>query len=347
MSLPSVMSGVVLTGHGGLECLEWRDDLPTPSPGAGDVIVKVRGAAVNNTDINTRVGWYSKSDSDDDAAWGGNPLTFPRIQGIDACGRVVAVGADVSDTRIGQRVLCEPCMQEWNGVALLSPWFFGSECDGGFAQYARIPARYAHAIDSTLSDTELATFPCSYSTAENMLHKADVQPGERVLITGASGGVGSAAVQLCLARGALPVAVTQPSKAKDLASLGAVEWIDRAKPLAPQLTAPVTVVIDLVGGPQVPELLELLPSKGRYAVAGAVAGPIIPLDLRTLYLSDLRLIGCTVLEEGVFSNLVSHIETGRIKPLVGATFDLKDIHAAQNAFAAKQFTGKIALTVPD
>lgn len=344
--LPKTMSGVVLTGHGGPEKLSWRDDLPVPRPGPGDVIVKLGGAAVNNTDINTRVGWYSKSESAEDAAWGGTALQFPRIQGIDGCGRIVAVGTGVPEARIGTRVLCEPCLLEWNGKPLPSAWFFGSECDGSFAQYTRLPARHAHAIESELTDTELATFPCSYSTAENLLHKAAVEPGEHVLITGASGGVGSAALQLCLARGAVPIAVTQSGKADDIAALGVTRWVDRSKPLAAQLREKITAVVDLVGGPQVPELLELLEPQGRYAVAGAVAGPVVPVDLRTLYLKDLRLIGCTVLEPDVFPNLISHIETGRIRPLVGTSFDLQDIAAAQDAFAAKNFTGKIALRIP-
>ncbi len=194
MPLPDTMSGVVLTGHGGPEMLEWRDDLPLPVPGPGDVLIRTAAAAVNNTDINTRIGWYSKGDADaGDAAWTGKPLGLPLVQGADICGRIAAVGPGVDPARIGERVIVEPTFREFGGVALDPPWYIGSECDGGFAQYVRAPARYAHAVDCALTDIELASFPCSYSTAENLLTRARVGPGDRVLVTGASGGVGSAA----------------------------------------------------------------------------------------------------------------------------------------------------------
>ncbi|MEX0305406.1 MAG: alcohol dehydrogenase catalytic domain-containing protein, partial [Leisingera sp.] len=127
--LSGKMSGVVLTGHGGSEMLEWRDDLPVPRPGPRDVLVRVRAAAVNNTDINTRIAWYSKGDGEaDDASWSGKPLEFPRIQGADVCGEVIAAGAEVDPARIGERVLIEPCIREADGSVLETPWYFGSEC---------------------------------------------------------------------------------------------------------------------------------------------------------------------------------------------------------------------------
>lgn len=342
------MRGVALIGHGGPECLEWRDDLPRPIPMAGEVLIRVAAAGVNNTDINTRVGWYSKGDNDaDDAAWTGEPLRFPRIQGIDACGRIAAVGEGVDPARIGERVLVEPCLTEAKGKMLAQPWFFGSECDGAFAQYCTVAARHAYAIESGLSDVELASFPCSYSTAENMLTRTSLCKGETVLITGASGGVGSAAVQLAKARGARVAAVTSPAKAQSLRDLGADIIVDRDADVVVALGAnTVDVVIDLVAGDKWPALLDVLRPKGRYAVAGAVGGPMVTLDVRTLYLKDLTFYGCTVLEPEVFGNLVKLIEAGAIKPLVAATFPLQDITAAQAAFARKGYTGKIVLSVP-
>ncbi|KQB96159.1 alcohol dehydrogenase [Loktanella sp. 1ANDIMAR09] len=341
------MRGVALVGHGGPECLVWREDLPRPTPVAGEVLIRVAAAGVNNTDINTRVGWYSKGDNDaEDAGWTGAPLALPRIQGIDVCGHIVAVGDGVDPTRIGERVLVEPCLTEARGQMRDPPWFLGSECDGGFAEYCAVAARHAYRIDSSLSDIALASFPCSYSTAENMLTRADLQQGETVLITGASGGVGSAALQLAKARGACVIAVTSASKAQSLRDLGADVIVDRSTPYGQALSAnSVDVVVDLVGGPDWPALLDLLRPKGRYAVSGAVAGPIVSLDLRTLYLKDLRFYGCTVLESGVFANLVALIESGAIKPLVAASFPLRDIAAAQAAFADKAYTGKIVLSV--
>jgi NADPH:quinone reductase-like Zn-dependent oxidoreductase len=107
--IPNVMKGIQLTGHGGLDKLVFRDDIPVPTPGPRDVLIKVCAAGVNNTDLNTRLGWYSKSNGDSsDASWSGNAIQFPRIQGADVCGKVVAVGDQVDASRIDERVLVEP-----------------------------------------------------------------------------------------------------------------------------------------------------------------------------------------------------------------------------------------------
>ena len=336
-----------MTGHGGPEMLEWRDDLPLPVLGKGEVLIRVKAAGVNNTDVNTRIGWYSKGDADaDDASWTGVALTFPRIQGADVCGHIAAVGEGVDPARIGERTLIEPCIREAGGKVLETPWYFGSEMDGGFAQYTRVAARHAHAIECDLTDIELASFPCSYSTAENMLTRANVKEGETVLVTGASGGVGSAAVQLARARGAKVIAVTSPSKAQALIELGAAKILNRDDDYIKELgESSVDVVVDLVAGAKWPTLLDVLRSGGRYAVSGAIAGPIVELDVRTLYLKDLSFFGCTVLEPQVFGNLVKLIEGGDIKPLVAETYPLRDISKAQEAFGEKGYIGKIVLEV--
>ncbi|KZM50511.1 alcohol dehydrogenase family protein [Labrenzia sp. OB1] len=346
MTLPETMRGIVLTGHGGPEMLQWRTDLPVPRPGTRDVVVRVAAAGVNNTDINTRIGWYSKNAAAEDASWSGRPLTFPRIQGADVCGHVVAVGDGVSAARIGERVLIEPCLREVNGAELPRPWYLGSECDGGFADFVRVASRHAHKIDSSLSDADLASFPCSYSTAENMLTRAKVQQGDTVLVTGASGGVGSAAVQLAKARGAKVIAVTGAAKADAIRQLGAAKTIGRNEDPVRELGPDsIDVVIDLVAGPGWPALLDVLRPGGRYAVAGAIAGPLVELDVRTLYLKDLSFFGCTVLEPDVFGNLVGRIERGDIGPLVAATFPLEEIARAQEAFGQKNHIGKIVLQI--
>ena len=213
-SIPERMAAVLLTGHGGLEALEYREDIATPVPGAGEVLIRVAAAGVNNTDINTRIGWYSKSvdeatnsggaegfkaADEADATWSGVPMAFPRIQGADCCGRIVAVGKGVEKNRIGQRVIVRNMLRTYVNYRPFACWTFGSECDGGFAQYAKAPACETHHVNCDWTDAELASIPCAYSTAENMLHRAHVG-AERVLITGASGGVGSAAVQLAKRR---------------------------------------------------------------------------------------------------------------------------------------------------
>jgi NADPH:quinone reductase-like Zn-dependent oxidoreductase len=341
------MRGVWLTGHGGFDRLEYRTDIPRPEAGPGEVLVRVGAAGVNNTDINTRLAWYSKGDgAGDDASWTGAPIGFPRVQGIDVCGRIVAVGSGVAAGRVGERVLIEPCLREAAGRELDRPWFLGSECDGGFAEYVAVASRHAHAVQSELTDVELASFPCSYSTAENLLQRSRLQAGERVLITGASGGVGSAAIQLAHLRGAEVVAVTVPTKAERLRQLGARQTLMRDEsPVAALGRDRVDVVIDLVAGPGFGELLEVLRPGGRYAVSGAIGGPLVELDVRTLYLKDLSLFGCTVLDPQVFPALVGYIEQGRIRPLVARTFALQEIVEAQQVFLQKKHVGKLVLRV--
>jgi len=347
--IPKTMKGVQMIGHGGPEMLQYRNDIPVPEPTSNEVLIRIAAAGVNNTDINTRIAWYSKNDGGStDASWSGQPMEFPRIQGADVCGIIVAVGKNVDESRIGQRVLIEPCLTEVNGETLNTPWYYGSECDGGFAEYTVVAAKHAYTINSNLSDTELASFPCSYSTAENMLTRAKVTAKDKVLISGASGGVGSAAVQLAKARGAYVIAITSPSKNEQLLELGVDQVIARDADLIDVLEEnSIDVVIDLVAGKQWPQFLQLLKPSGRYAVSGAIGGPLVELDIRTLYLKDLSFFGCTVLNPEVFQNLVNYIEQGKIKPIVARAFPLQEIGAAQQFFLDKTHTGKIVLNITD
>ena len=354
------MRAVLLTGNGGFDCLELRDDVPVPQAAPGEVLVQISAAGVNNTDINTRTAWYSKSvDSATeaggadgfaaaqtaDSGWTGEVPQFPRIQGADACGVIAAVGAGIDPVRIGERVLIEPVFRA-AGAGLGEAVYFGSERDGAFAEFAAAPSVHTHRIMSELTDAELASFPCAYSAAENMLTRTGLTSGETVLITGASGGVGSAAVQLAKRRGAQVIAVVGGDKAAAVRAAGAGQTVDRETDLLAELGGEsIDVVIDIVGGAQFDALLTLLKRGGRYGTAGAIAGPLVTLDLRTLYLKDLRLIGCTVLEREVFPNLIGYIERGEIKPLVAATYPLAEIVAAQRAFLTKRHTGKIVLTL--
>jgi NADPH:quinone reductase-like Zn-dependent oxidoreductase len=354
------MKAVLLQGHGGFDQLEYREDVPVPVPRAGEVLIRVAAAGVNNTDINTRTGWYSRSVTDgttaqagasgiaaaraDDAGWTGSPPAFPRIQGADACGRIVAVGGGVESQRIGERVLVEPVFRVADSTGHIRAVYFGSECDGAFAEFARVPAAHAHVITCRLTDAELASFPCAYSAAENMLARLDLRAGQTVFVTGASGGVGSAAVQLAKRRGGIVLAAAAPSKSAAVLSLGADQVIaSDADPLQEFGRNKIDAVVDVVGGGRFPALLEALRRGGGYAVAGAIAGPVVDLDLRTLYLKDLRLLGCTVFEPAVFNHVVQYIERGEIRPVLASVHPLAAIVEAQQEFLAKRRLGKIIL----
>ena len=357
MSLPTsgTMQAVVLKGHGDFGQLELRT-VPIPVPGAGEVLVRIAAAAVNNTDINTRIGWYSRAAAGgmgampadaasalSDSAWTGTAFQFPRIQGADACGHIAAVGTGIAPTRIGERVLIDPILRNTHANAAGAA-YFGSDRDGAFAEFAAVPAANACPVKSELSDIELASFPCSYLAAEHMLSRAAVAPADTVLVTGASGGVGSAAVQLGRRRKARVIAIAGAGKEAVLRELGAERVLAREADLGTLLgRESVDVVIDCVGGAQFPQYLQVLRRGGRYAVAGAIAGAIVTLDLRTLYLKDLSLYGCTIPAPGLFAQLVGYIERAEIRPLVSATFALRDIVTAQQAFLQKRHVGKIVL----
>lgn len=348
-TLPKTMAAMVLTGHGDFDRLVYRQDFSVPSPGATEVLIKVGAAGINNTDINTRIGWYSEAQSGDgqvsDGAWTGESLGFPLIQGADVCGTIWAVGEGVDRGRMGQRVLVQACLVSLREGT--SDIWLGSELNGGFAEFVCVPSADAHAINSPLSDAQLASFPCAYGTAENLLTRSAVKSGERVLITGATGGVGSAAVQLAKRRGAEVLALVSPQKMAQAEILGADRLISRDAPLSETVGEnAVDVVIDVVGGPDWPHLLEALKPRGRYAVSGAIAGPMVSLDLRKLYLKDLTLLGCTAQEIAPFQALIGYIERGEIQPLLAKTYPLSELVQAQKDFLDKRHIGKLVVIPP-
>lgn len=362
--IPKLMHGVYLTGHGGFEKLDYRNDIPTPHPQSGEVLIKVGAAGVNNTDINTRIAWYSKSVrgdtnsggesgfscvSNEDGGWEGEPLQFPRIQGVDCCGTIVAVGQGVSQGRIGERVLVRAMQSIATPDNLFACSTAGSEFDGAFAQYMTAASHHTLKVECDWSNIELASIPCAYSTAEGMLQRASVgvTNSETVLITGASGGVGSAAIQLCKRRGVKVIAISGATKADDVKALGADQVVDRNADLLAELGIDaVDVVVDVVAGRAWPTLLEVLKRGGRYVASGAIAGPIVELDIRTLYLKDLSLFGSTYQSDNVFEDLVSYIEKNEIRPVVAKSYPLSEIVSAQEDFLSKKHTGKLVLVPP-
>ncbi len=352
--MAQMMKGVYLTRHGGPDALEWREDIPVPVPGPGQVLVKVLAAGVNNTDINTRIGWYSSDvtgatdavvdDAEVEAGGWDGALSFPRIQGGDLCGVVVQTGPGTEAIRVGQRVTSQiniPRPQPDNPVAFLA---LGSELDGAFAQYCLLDAKELFDVSaSPLADTEIAAMPCAYGTAWNLLHRAGVSDGQQVLVTGASGGVGLAAVQLAAHLGADVTGQTSPAKAEAVIAMGAGSIIGRDDtPEAVYYDA----VIDVVGGPAWPALIQALRPGGHYAVSGAIAGPIVTADLREIYLRDITIHGCTFSPRAVFAELVELINSGAIRPLVSTTYPLQDIARAQADFMSKAFPGKLVLIPP-
>ncbi len=354
------MKAVVTNGNGGYEQLEYRD-VPVPALAPGEVLLQVLAAGVNNTEINTRLGWYSsavttgtealsavekeKAKAQADGGW--NETTpFPFIQGTDCCGRVVAVAPGGDESTIGLRALVRPCIRRFGWNSLENIWM-ASDFDGAFAQFVKVGAGEVFPVDCDWSDAELGTIPCAYGTAENMVHRANVSRGDQVLVTGASGGVGSAVVQLAKRREAIVTAIAGKKKLEQVRSIRADRVIARDDDIVDCLGEnSVDVVVDNVAGPAFAELLKVLKRGGRYASSGAIGGPIVALDMRDFYLKDLMMIGCTAWDKPVFPNLVSYIENGEIRPLLAKTFPLERIVDAQRAFTEKKHVGKFVLIPP-
>jgi len=349
------MRAMLLTGHGGPDRLVYRDDVPVPRPGTDEVLLRVSACGVNNTDIWVREGAYGTSEDADAVASfreGEPTLTFPRIQGADIVGRIVAVGRGVDPKRVGERVMVDFSIYGKDGDGLLDMDYIGHGRDGGFAEFAAVPADQARAVESEMSDAELATFCCAYMTGERLLERAAVQSGERVLITGASGGVGSGVIQLCRARGAIPYAIASEGKRAAVEAVGAEAVIARgggdlvaavAKATGGQ---PIDVVVDVVAGPMFNDLLQVLRPQGRYATCGAIAGPLVQLDLRRVYLKHLQIHGSSQGTRRDFARLVEYIEQGKLMALLGGVYKLSDLHRAQADFVGKDYLGKLVV-VPD
>ena len=359
--ISSRMWAVSTTGNGGYEKLDYRL-VPTPVPSEGEVLVRVLAAGMNNTEINTRLGWYSSSvtgstedlstaqqDSAEHKADGGwsEATPFPIIQGTDCCGRVETYGPGGDGNLLGRRVLVRACMRP-DGFGSMRNLWMASDFNGAFAQYVTVTASEVFAVECDWSDAELATIPCAYATAETMLHRAGCSAGDEVLVTGASGGVGSAALQLAKRRGARVTALTSAGKAAAVGDIGVDRVVTRGEELLDVLgPESIDLVVDNVAGDRFPTMLKLLRRGGRYTSSGAIAGPIVDLDMRDMYLKDISLIGTTAWDEPVFPNLIRYIEAGEIRPLLAATWPLGEIAAAQEAFARKDFVGNFVLIPPE
>ncbi|MCW4153350.1 zinc-binding dehydrogenase [Halomonas sp. 18H] len=367
-TVPAQMAAMLLTGHGDIDTLVYRQDVSTPQPAAGEVLVKVTATAKNNTDRKAREGLYPTKDKGEVAsfAMGDSPtLTFPRIQGADIVGRVVAVGDGVDSGRVGQRGLLDfNLYADARRDINLTPDYYGHGADGGYAEYVAVPAdQFHHIANPELSDAQLASLGmCSYQTAYHMLTSAGIKAGERVLVTGASGGVGTALIQLCRILGARPYALSQPDKASALRELGAEAVFDRSdmshfteQVKAVTGGAPIDAVMDLVGGEMTDRFIDTMifdmqarASYPRLSIAGASGGNISEIMWTRIYLYQVQIFGVSHGTREEAEQLIDWIRGGQLKPVLHAAFRLSALHKAERYFVKRgsQYLGKIVI-VPD
>lgn len=355
---------MVLVGHGGPERLEWRTDVPTPqlSDRPNDVLIRITAAGLNNTDVWTREGAYAAAPLDDapasaQASWRG-AMKFPRIQGGDIVGTVVDVGQSVDAGLRGRRVMVDPTLYvDPDGKSSIQSSLVGSEMDGGFAQYAAVPQSNIYPVDDAcpLSDVQLAALPIAWITAEGMLNKARVGPGSRIIVTGASGGVGTAALVLAAkVRRATAIPLCSSSKLEALRQATglplevALVRGNLGEDLATQLHSTglrrtITAVLDLVAGQQVATLLDSLQDGGTYVVAGSVEGKQTTLDIRQLYMRELSIFGSVMGSRAEAHSIFQLADRGDIQPPIGSVWPLHELHKAQDEFQKRQNIGKIVV----
>lgn len=366
--IPQTMAAALLTAHGGIDAITYREDVPTPAPDPGQVLVRVTATAKNNTDRKVREGAYSTREAGEVTSFhlGGAPgLSFPRIQGADVVGRVATVGEGVDPGRVGERGLLDFNIYRGERRDInLTPDYYGHGADGGYAEYVAVPSEQFHAVDDPdLADAELAALGmCSYQTALRMLRAAEVGRGDRVLVTGASGGVGTALIQLCRILGAVPYALSTPDKDAALRALGAEDVLDRAEPetlsrRAARATGgrPIDAVMDLVGGAMTDRFIDAMTfdmtaraTYPRLSIAGASGGNLTEVMWTRVYLFQVRILGVSHGTREDAEELVGWIRERRLRPVLHATFPLSKIRAAEAYFADRGsgFVGKIAI-VPD
>lgn len=350
MEVPERMMAARIMRHGGPEVLEVTD-VPVPSPGHGELLVHVRAVALNNTDLWTREGAYGLPGNPEALAGWRGPIEFPRIQGADVAGIVVAVGDGVEGRLLGSRVVIDPAIYDGDGSAAHPVGLMGSERDGGYAQYVTAPVARVHDVsESPLTDAQLAALPTAYGTAVGMLERGGVGAGHTVLVTGASGGVGLALVQLARARDAQVVAVTSASKLAAVRQAGAHTVLDRARDLLAEVrtAAPegIDVALDVVAGSLLGSGLALLTEGGRWVVAGALGGYEVGFDVRRLYLHNAVVVGSSMHTPAHFELLMQVARRGDVKPVISQVFGLHQVRDAQEELGRRRHVGKLVIAMP-
>ncbi len=344
-----MMKAVVLPRHGDREVLQLKE-VPVPEPGPGEVRLRVRACALNWLDVGIRRG----------PKFGSVPL--PLITGSDIAGTIDALGDEVMGWQKDDPVLvyslvtCGTCEFCRRGLPTTCPAhrIIGEHLNGGLAEYTVVPAANLIPKPAALTFVEAASLPVVFMTAWHMLiHVAQLQIGERVLIQGAGGGVASAGIQIARHAGAQVFATTSsPEKAERARALGAVEVFDyREESWVEQVLEAtggrgVDLVQDNVGAATWPSALRTLARNGRLVSCGSHSGRNVELEIGQIYHRQLRILGSN---GGTFQDLVSAlalVETGHLKPVVHAVLPLAHIKEGHRMLEEGDHFGKIVIELP-
>jgi NADPH:quinone reductase-like Zn-dependent oxidoreductase len=345
------VQALTISGHGGLDRLEVRDDLPIPEIARPtDVRLRVRAAALNHLDL---------------FLIGGLPgvtITPPWPVGADAAGVIDAVGADVKDLQPGDYVVVNPgisdrtCEYCLDGEQPLCPKYgiLGEHLPGTMAEYVVIPAVNVRVIPRSVSIEQAAAFTLATMTAWRMVHtRAQVKAGEDVLIWGIGGGVALAALQICKEIGARTwVVSSSDAKLQRAAAMGADELINRNSGDVGRVVRErtkkrgVDVVLDNVGQATWGQSLFALGRRGRLVTCGATSGPTVETDVRRLFWNQWTIMGSTMGNDAEFDAVVNELRAGRLLPPIDSVFSLADGRNAFERLAHAEQFGKVVVRLP-
>jgi len=341
------MKAAIFQQHGGPEVIEIAD-VPRPQIQPGYVLVAVRAAAMNHLDLWARRGLP------------GLRLEFPHIGGSDIAGTIEEISDGVDGLGPGTRVLVNPSLWcghcEWckKGEESLCTFYriIGEHLNGGFAEFVAVPARNVLPIPEDLAFEDAAAVPLVYKTAwRGVIGRGRLRPGESILITGGSGGVSTAALQIAKLAGAYVFAVTSgEDKAQRLRDLGADVVIDRLEcDFAKEIWSAtekrgVDMALDSVGESIWPDLVRSLARNGRLVTFGATTGPKGQIDIRLAFWKQLQIIGTTMSSRSEFEEVMSLVFQGDLEPVVDVVWPLEKAREAHQRLEAGEQFGKIVLT---
>lgn len=340
------MKAVRIHQHGGSDVLS-IDDIPKPIPKASEVLVQVKASCLNHMDIWVRKGMPGVG-------------KLPLILGCDASGIVEECGSDVTDFKRGDPVFvypmtscgtCEQC-QEGHSNLCFHFQILGEHINGTHCEYLCLDQDQFIKFDpSRLTFEEAAAFPLAYFTAWHMLvEKAKVKKGQKVLVIGASSGVGGAAVQIAKLHGAFVITTAgSKEKMKQALHLGADRVIhhyeDSISKSVKEMTSKrgVDIIIEHVGEKVWQECLKSLAWGGKLITCGATTGPIVSLDLRHIFIKQLEIIGSTMGTKKDLIEVYKHMARGGLKTIIGKIFSFQEVRAAHDYLETSQSFGKIVL----
>ncbi|MGE0147553.1 MAG: SDR family NAD(P)-dependent oxidoreductase [Parvibaculaceae bacterium] len=335
------MRAAVLYNHGDIDRLIYEPRYRDPEPGPGDVLLKMRACTLNYHDVFTRKGMP------------GIKIPLPVILGIDVAGEIVAVGADGRDLKAGQRVLIDPIDRVKGGL-------LGETFDGGLAELVRVPAHMAIPLPDEVGFAEAAALPTAYGTAHRMMiTRGKIQPGEKVLVLGASGGVGTCCVQLAKQAGATVIAcASSEDKLERLKRLGAdigmnyvtTDWVAECRRMFGRAKVfrkdegGIDVVVNFTGGDSWVPSLRVMRRDGRLLTCGATAGYDPREDLRVIWTFELNVVGSNGWSRDDVLALLGLVRSGKLTPaLHPERFSIETAAEAMRLLDERQIYGKVVI----